>query len=480
MKRLGFGVWIVVALAGVGCSETHGDDDAGVDGSMIVFDAGEQPDSGPAIECGNGRLEPGEMCDDGNNADGDGCDSMCAREAFCGDMTVDSGEVCDDGNNRSGDGCRSDCGSNETCGNDTVDFAVGEVCDGTPNCATDCRSVTGCGDGMMTAPEVCDDGNMASFDGCSAACENERALVMSSLSLADQRTGCDFNGDGTIDNAFARALGLLRAALGPLIEMAVIDGDTRLLLVPQGLDDPAGANDSDFRIAWLLGSDADGNAMNDFGGAGSFYVSPDAINPDGSAVTSIQSRVMGSMLMGGPEDIPLPTGAILPIELQDGRIEGTTVAAGGQLYEIQDGLLCGGIPMQLLSLAGGFIGSMLMTDPPCDGGAPAELLDLLIAGGDATIDIGGGGGFPLSFTATPPDLDLDRDGLEGFVIDEGDGMCQPVIVACIDGDGTRIEGRNCFSDPAIGDGHSAAFEFTAINAILAGLEPMTPPPMPMP
>src|SRR5512146_3505791 len=47
----------------------------------------------------------------------------------CGDGIVDPGEVCDDGNKLSGDGCKADCRSNETCGNGLVDVAAGEVCD---------------------------------------------------------------------------------------------------------------------------------------------------------------------------------------------------------------------------------------------------------------------------------------------------------------------------------------------------------------
>ncbi|MCH7925837.1 MAG: hypothetical protein IIC51_09920, partial [Planctomycetes bacterium] len=35
--------------------------------------------NGAAI-CGNGNVEPGETCDDGNNANGDGCSSACLVE----------------------------------------------------------------------------------------------------------------------------------------------------------------------------------------------------------------------------------------------------------------------------------------------------------------------------------------------------------------------------------------------------------------
>lgn len=44
--------------------------------------------------CGNGIPENNEECDDGNNDDGDGCDSECIIE-YCGDGIVNNGEECD-------------------------------------------------------------------------------------------------------------------------------------------------------------------------------------------------------------------------------------------------------------------------------------------------------------------------------------------------------------------------------------------------
>ena len=475
MRRL---TWMVLVLAGtgLGCSESHSGDDGG-----ITFDA-TLPDGGPTDLCPNGRLDPGEMCDDGNSTAGDGCDPTCQREPFCGDRTVDSGEVCDDGNNRSGDGCRSDCMSDESCGNGVVDFAVGEVCDGTAGCGMDCMSASGCGDGAVTAPEQCenDPPNSDPWDGCDAACQDEIVLVMNSLSLAGRTVGCDFNGDGTPDNAFARALGLLSSFIGPAITQAIDNRSILLLLAFQGLDDPAAANDDDFRIAWLQAQDADdpANPANDFAGAGEFLVDSTALNADGSPLTSLQSSVAMSNLHGGPEDIPLPLPGF-PIELQQGRVEGRTTASGGRVFEIQDGLLCGGVSTSLFVLIGGLAGDMLMPDPPCDGGAPAELLDVIIAGGTINVPMGGGV-LPLRFTATRPDLDLDHDGLEGYEVQNGAG-CQAVVTACTDGDGTRIEGRSCFSDPRMADGFSAAFEFSAIQATAVGTTgAMMPPPPPPP
>lgn len=61
----------------------------------------------------------------------------------CGDGHLDLHEVCDDGNVASGDGCSADCSSDESCGNFVVDAASGEECD---------------------------DGNELSGDGCQPTC----------------------------------------------------------------------------------------------------------------------------------------------------------------------------------------------------------------------------------------------------------------------------------------------------------------------
>jgi cysteine-rich repeat protein len=60
--------------------------------------------------CGNGILEEGEECDDGNTLPGDGCCDLCEIEVpVCGNGIVEAGEHCDDGNTLNGDGCSSAC-----------------------------------------------------------------------------------------------------------------------------------------------------------------------------------------------------------------------------------------------------------------------------------------------------------------------------------------------------------------------------------
>jgi len=484
---------LVLSLA---CGESFTEDEG--DGSDITFDAS-FPDGGPGefcgdgirqdpeqcddgntsdgdgcsadclveMECGDGSLDPGEQCDDGNTESGDGCDSECRREAFCGDGNVDEGEVCDDGDNFSGDGCRSDCQSDETCGNDIVDSAAGELCDDGnmmdgDGCSSTCTVVEMCGDGTLDDSEECDDNNLDRFDGCGPDCSIERSLVVSSLLFGDRTVGCDYSGDGDPDNAFARALG----PIGPLLNDmflgdAPAEGNLLLALHMLGLDDPEAANDDSLAIAFMQATDVDDDPTNNLTGSGELAADPMAFDDMGRPTTSFASRIMSSMLRGGPEDILLPIG-FFPIELRQGQLRGTTTAAAGELTGLTDGLLCGAVPVSTIAVLPNILDMFLPGEPApaCDGSdIPSSLADVLIGG---TPD-----GFLFPLRGSSPDVDLDGDGLERFeVTSTGESGCQPVVTACIDGDGTRVEGRDCVMDPDFEDGWSAGFDVEAVRVNL--------------
>jgi cysteine-rich repeat protein len=67
----------------------------------------------PDQVCGNGMVEEPEVCDDGNQVNGDGCEADCTiTPAECGNGKVEGDEECDDGNDVNGgpgDFCKNDC-----------------------------------------------------------------------------------------------------------------------------------------------------------------------------------------------------------------------------------------------------------------------------------------------------------------------------------------------------------------------------------
>jgi MYXO-CTERM domain-containing protein len=167
---------------GMDCDENDGTDWGEDDG---LAKCGTRTSSGtwfvwvrPAspVVCGDGWVGTGEVCDDGNTVDCDGCRGDCsAVETGCGDGFQCGAEVCDDGNTVSCDGCRNDClaldsgcGDGALCGAEACDDGNNVDCDG---CRADCSAVeTGCGDGFTCGAEACDDGNNVDCDGCRADC----------------------------------------------------------------------------------------------------------------------------------------------------------------------------------------------------------------------------------------------------------------------------------------------------------------------
>ena len=85
---------------------------------------------------------------------------LSARPRGCGNGILTEDEACDDHNTVSNDGCSADCR--------TVEPGYSCVPAGQP-----CHQVARCGDGVKVPPEQCDDGNRVPDDGCSPACQIE-------------------------------------------------------------------------------------------------------------------------------------------------------------------------------------------------------------------------------------------------------------------------------------------------------------------
>ena len=144
-------------------------------------------------KCGNGLLDPGELCDDGQAPEGqdankDACpngENGSCEPAYCGDGFVwDPVEKCELGDTGGPDNksCRNDCMDFPFCGNGLLD--AGEACESllnpmtglptdTHSCDSDC-SIPVCGDQHrnQSAQEECDPpSNNGQSSGCASADE---------------------------------------------------------------------------------------------------------------------------------------------------------------------------------------------------------------------------------------------------------------------------------------------------------------------
>ena len=87
--------------------------------------------TGNTAVCGNGELEYGEVCDDGNTDDGDYCSANCKRiTGRCGDGDTQSNETCDEGEENNGyhGHCNMACDGTSACGDGKL--GKDEICDG--------------------------------------------------------------------------------------------------------------------------------------------------------------------------------------------------------------------------------------------------------------------------------------------------------------------------------------------------------------
>ncbi len=183
MSRKLFFLLFLLTLGSAGCGSSE-------DRGFEPVDPPTIPPSSSAPVCGNARVEGTEACDDGNLIVADGCSATCQIEsnytctaiagtrstctrlgttASCGNGSLETPEVCDDGNTVSGDGCTNLCQSE-----------MGFSCTGAAGSRSVCTSISpptpppsGCGNSRREGTEVCDDGNLVPGDGCNASCQTE-------------------------------------------------------------------------------------------------------------------------------------------------------------------------------------------------------------------------------------------------------------------------------------------------------------------
>ena len=178
---------------------------------------------------GSSASDPGEPTDTGASTTdatttGTTTDATTPEPAVCGDGVVQAPEPCDDGNLDNTDACLDTC-TPAACG-DGFTHAGNEECDyagEASTCDADCTAVS-CGDGYVNkAYEACDDGNQAAGDGC----ENDCSVTPGGPPRVVFVTSQTFTGElGGLAGADAKCQALADAAGLPGTFMAWLSDET--------------------------------------------------------------------------------------------------------------------------------------------------------------------------------------------------------------------------------------------------------------
>lgn len=183
------------------------------DGSSTV-DTGPRPDTGPqpdtgivtdtGVGCGNGNVDTGEECDDGNTTPDDGCSATCTLE--CGDGNVTGAETCDTAIAAGSTGaCPTTCDDSDVCTTDTstgsectsacdhVAIAAGSAdscCPTGATPATDPDCSASCGNGFVDSGETCDTAITSGTGACPASCDDAIACTTDAMTGSACTAAC--------------------------------------------------------------------------------------------------------------------------------------------------------------------------------------------------------------------------------------------------------------------------------------------------
>jgi hypothetical protein len=264
------------------------------------------------------------------------------------------------------------------------------------------------------------------------------SYVMSHLAIVESDQGFDIDGDGAIDNTFGAMPQSVIDSTNEGFAGSLASGETLMIATLTDWTDPPTPTDPDVAFHLFVGEDYDSppDPSNNFSGEGKMYVSTEQFDLNcQSKSRADETTLVDGVLTASRSSwffrIPTGTGTV---RFPNARFNLTFDPD----FHSVSGLF--GSAVTICSL-NGF---------PFPGDTPGSVLDSFV--NDPTLS-----------SVVHVDQDLDGDGLEQVL---GDGQ---TIRACIDGDGTVIEGRDCPCHPAIADAYSWAAELSAVRVEVVGV-----------
>jgi hypothetical protein len=314
-------------------------------------------------------------------------------------------------------------------------------------------------------------------DGWDLAAGEGLMFVMNHIEMGGQGSGFDLDLDGYIDNV----LYAVADHVNPSITQGVLQGEVLILLEIAGLEDPYDGWDDSVTLKVYGGVDADYpvDNLNNFsqrpgreGRCCEFNIDPRWTMAE-SGVRQANVRAPAKIenyKLVAPSTYPhhtfdiefLLTVGPPPyhfIKIANSRIE---FELDSDLSGLRDGILGGGLTANsLAAIENPFCGSQGPTCP--SGNSRSTLLDLTsyLAGPSPDVDVDGDGRECALATGAEGVIDLCCDGA-ATVCSAADKVCAGDVIESL-----TAEPSGCAISPALTDGYSTTFLFTAVAARLS-------------
>ena len=302
----------------------------------------------------------------------------------------------------------------------------------------------GCGEASPGTAEPPSQPQAVDGDGYEDPAGTGLTYILDVFQLSEPGSGLDIDDDGDIDGVVNRAWQPVLPSINEQLQAGVYSGRTLFGIEMAGVRDPYEGQDPAATLKLYDCYDPDGDPTNNF-----------CDGPDCGRLAADPNHIID----GQTEFRSTPTAIV--DEYYEAAIDGEMVfeVDEGVDMQVQEIHIGGSLPVGLHEIYGVLCAVSTARDlnkvilPICEH-LPA-FCQMTGVPDDLTV------AEYLVVLHFDPDIDLDGDGLERYVLD-----AEAQVTTCFDADDTEIPGTDCLEDPRMADGFSLCFDFHAIPATI--------------